>query len=758
MKKIKFLNLAVALMLATSQAFGASIGDDNVDLGKPTSTSDKSVTFKGPTSSKKLKGTQAGALSYDGNSFLLGDGANTANKILQFNKGGSSPFFQYNFSTGAIDTGNLSILNHTGNTLNVGDAANTNKTLKFNKGAGSPEIRYNSTNSKLEFTNDGSVYRSIGSGAGGGSGINLLDNPGFEDGIAVNWSNTGGTYAAAIAPNILYQTTSVAFTPSAGSQFFESQAVVIPPVLYGQKCMVKIAYTGADANVYLTPMDGTGTELVPTSARAVANASGGTKALKVYFDCPASGSMKMRVQSTASGAIGYYDEAVMGQADSVQTKTPSMLGSSRWAPATNCVWTTSGGSAVGPASSFTTLALDNDCSNPVLKGNAISVGSKVPAIRFATAQPGIYKVTINGRVQETSNSSVWAIWDGASVGSSRQATNFSYPQTSSAVMTSIFEYSTVQSNLTFSPIVNFIAGSPTGQIINDETTQEETAFEIFVEYFPLAADTVVNGKCPNASDCENIFTADMTAAGLVSNENLDWLNGNCTFTSSGFTCPFNAGFFGVTPNCWGATSEGGAASTARNFTIDNTQTNTSQLRFYFHQSGVGNVASAGKITCQRAGADFKIKQEIKGFFSSTLNPISFYAYSTSGQSIPNGADTTVVMNAEGYDTANAHDTATGTFTVPETGKYQCYCLFTYVSANYGVSTLQSGITVNGSLLASKFYTTAAVVNPQSVDINSANAYVQGDQVRCLAFQNTGTSRALSTTGPYSTFTCSKVGN
>ena len=53
------------------------------------------------------------------------------------------------------------------------------------------EIRSNEATGSLEFTNDGSVYKKIGSGAGGGAGINVLLNPSFEDGVS-DWVNTSG--------------------------------------------------------------------------------------------------------------------------------------------------------------------------------------------------------------------------------------------------------------------------------------------------------------------------------------------------------------------------------------------------------------------------------------------------------------------------------------------------------------------------------------------------------------------------------------
>ena len=57
--------------------------------------------------------------------------------------------------------------------------------------------------------------------------------------------------------------------------------------------------------------------------------------------------------------------------------------------------------------------------------------------------------------------------------------------------------------------------------------------------------------------------------------------------------------------------------------------------------------------------------------SALANTPSFFAYRSSNQSISNASVTTVVHNAEIYDTDSAYDTSNGRFTVPsgKAGKY-----------------------------------------------------------------------------------------
>ena len=70
-------------------------------------------------------------------------------------------------------------------TLTIGPKTNDNKELRFNRNSSTPpRLRWNEAASKIQFTNDGSTYKDIGSGGGGGAaGINALAendrNPNF---------------------------------------------------------------------------------------------------------------------------------------------------------------------------------------------------------------------------------------------------------------------------------------------------------------------------------------------------------------------------------------------------------------------------------------------------------------------------------------------------------------------------------------------------------------------------------------------------
>lgn len=66
-----------------------------------------------------------------------------------------------------------------------------------------------------------------------------------------------------------------------------------------------------------------------------------------------------------------------------------------------------------------------------------------------------------------------------------------------------------------------------------------------------ATQQAVTQQCIQDGSCENVFSAYITTTGTVLNENIDWINGNCTVGgSSTRTCTFNTNFFaGLAPKC-----------------------------------------------------------------------------------------------------------------------------------------------------------------------------------------------------------------
>lgn len=153
-------------------------------------------------------------------------------------------------------------------------------------------LRVPSGGGDIEFTNDGgSSFKKIGSGSGGGSGINVLTdfNSDFESGNPpVSWTASGGTFVADTATP-LFGLQSGQWDSNASAQTLKSAAAPIERGFLGQTCQVSFKYrwpTGVAADIQLKVIfnDGSDEEklaldLVPTSGTEVATA-------QQTFNCP----------------------------------------------------------------------------------------------------------------------------------------------------------------------------------------------------------------------------------------------------------------------------------------------------------------------------------------------------------------------------------------------------------------------------------------------------------------------------------------
>lgn len=75
----------------------------------------------------------------------------------------------------------------TSDSLKLGRKVAENLTIEFDIGsANNPKILWNNGTGKLRFSNNGTTFFDLGSGSGGGggAGVNVMTNPGFEEGVA----------------------------------------------------------------------------------------------------------------------------------------------------------------------------------------------------------------------------------------------------------------------------------------------------------------------------------------------------------------------------------------------------------------------------------------------------------------------------------------------------------------------------------------------------------------------------------------------
>lgn len=106
-------------------------------------------------------------------------------------------------------------------------------------------------------------------------------------------------------------------------------------------------------------------------------------------------------------------------------------------------------------------------------------------------------------------------------------------------------------------------------------------------------------SCVDTKSCTDTFSTYVSAAGAVSNENVDFVNGPCVLTNGvTTTCNFNAGVFSVTPNCTLGKSGGSGEMFISSIS------STSIAISFANSAGSGGAKTDTMFSCQKSGADY----------------------------------------------------------------------------------------------------------------------------------------------------------
>jgi hypothetical protein len=229
-------------------------------------------------------------------------------------------------------------------------------------------------------------------------------------------------------------------------------------------------------------------------------------------------------------------------------------------------------------------------------------------------------------------------------------------------------------------------------------------------------------KCANDYECTDTFSAQVSATGVVSNENIDWISGNCTVASTVYTCPFNANLkdgtsaLTVTPNCTvSAVDSGTGVSHVR------PATSNTQVVFENFLSTNGGVSSGSAvIKCQKGSSDYKPKTAkvassigvptVPGLAGTGLavdtSSISFGATSSTACS---AASTTCAYNDAVGSTSAAsvkRGASGGSYTIESSKTYaKLKCQFAGFIPAVGPAVLSGNSTIGCSATASCAFTT-----------------------------------------------------
>jgi hypothetical protein len=432
------------------------------------------------------------------------------------------------------------------------------KSIEF--GGTNQKIRANASNSKLEFTLDGSLYKAIGSGSGTGSGeINILLNPNAED-LTANWTLTGsGTFTTVSAVDQRIdgeQSFRVDF--AAQNDVLKSDEVTIPKGLYGRACEARITFYGGDDKIDFEVRNGDD-ELLGSHSLAAAQAIAAPQS--VFFKCP-----------TAADIAGDADKGVLyfqiKQVDSGDAP-PLTFDNGHLGALIGLVETTlpdTFSAKVADGSATTTVSGENadwingNCTNP---------------------SAGVYVCSFNAGVFPSVAPNCFA--EPVQAGSNGISTKVTAVSTSSVSL----------------------------EIRNNGSTPAvaDHDFNLFCTKAGSDAKQSVQvyKSIPKVAENINNFTARIdgtVSPSTVTLENTDWINGNCSRSATGrYSCNFVASTFSSPPNCT-CVAEGSNSPTCN---INSTGSVTSSaINLAVVSGGGADANTVFYLSCSKSSSDFKL--------------------------------------------------------------------------------------------------------------------------------------------------------
>lgn len=512
------------------------------------------------------------------------------------------------------------------NTLSIGKTGSADKTIEFNLtkagASANPKIKWSNSNSKLQFSNDGTNYKNLGSGSGGSGGINLItENPDFESGYAVNWTDSASKVTDETS-SPLYDSKSFKFTPTATGQYYTSAQYTVPVGMRGQPCLGTIKYsTSETTNKFkLQVIDGSSNLIAENSLDMTTKTENGY----VPFTCPTSGTVALRVASTGSAVALTGDNAFLGGDFRLANLSQARdYGSVTWVGVSSCEWTRTGQTSLGDFSA------DSDCTTPVgsnVTGNASAPATKIPGITFASMPAGTYEFTATGyfTADQTRNCS-FQFYDGttyypAGVFLAPNASGLSgsnYAGSASTLAARI-PYTTAQSNVTMRLVATGVNNSTICSIKNDSAGY--TDLKIWAKYFPSASEMGVRVDQLGWKVDANISGANpsLGTSSVTSYTGIE--NGSLTLTNNSGYNNISAQIPCSSTNApSGTTCSSGSESVGVSFILPNAGDVLACVSFsYYADTGSGEVIPAFQIVETPNNAQ-TITQEGKSRISSQVD-------------------------------------------------------------------------------------------------------------------------------------------
>lgn len=252
--------------------------------------------------------------------------------------------------------------------------------------------------------------------------INLMDNPGFENGVQ-KWTVAGGDTISVTttAANVGSGSAALSWNSAGANRTVTSAAFTIPAGMYGHSAVVScnIQTPSGTATHTIEAWDGSGTI---GTAKTVTSATTYTRTITAPFTMPSSGTIAIRLKSiNANEPQIYVDDCIVGDAqllnllpmptpvapwwieaqqyttDTTHFSLPTSGTTSSWTEITNAaveVLPISGSAAVGTMCDTT-----NAATSPSSSATTCAAGSESLGINFSIPAAGPYEVCFRGSLQ-----------------------------------------------------------------------------------------------------------------------------------------------------------------------------------------------------------------------------------------------------------------------------------------------------------------------------------------------------------------------
>jgi hypothetical protein len=352
--------------------------------------------------------------------------------------------------------------------------------------------------------------------------------------------------------------------------------------------------------------------------------------------------------ATITSKTLYVDDAFVGAQDLKQDIDQSRLaGEAYFAGTTSCNWTRT-------SATLGAFGATAACPGPTILSSTLgswqTTDSNLPRISVDNLPPGTYTAKFYFRNNvDVATSTLFAINDGTTT--CNPSAGGALTSFSPVVIECSFTYTT-SGNRVFEL---YAASSANTITVTSSQTSPALGTRFTLEYF--GSGQIYSASC--GANCVDTFSAYVDAAGTVSNENIDWINGNGTLSGGGnsiTSLALKSGIFTVTPNCTVS-----AENTTGYSAILNASSPTSVSVRNFTTTVPTNTTGVFRITCQKTGADFVATRTIVGSFKEVnTTPGVTKPITVSGTVSSTG----VVSNEDG-------DPINGNCALANTSEYTC---------------------------------------------------------------------------------------